>query len=184
MLANMPPRVDLSSFACSVARTLDVVGDKWTLLVLRDAFYGVRRFDDFVRDLGIARNVLTSRLERLVGEEVLTRVAYEDHPPRFEYRLTAKGRDLFPVVLAMMHWGDSWQADRDGPPVELVHDDCDQVTHAVATCAHCGDALDAFNVRVQPLPPVVAEVVAQRHARTEPVTGSDDEATTPSATSR
>ncbi len=102
----MPRRVDLSTFSCSVARTLDVVGDKWTLLVLRDAFYGVRRFEDFARDLGIARNVLTDRLGTLVDAGVLERRQYTEHPPRFEYRLTAKGRDLLPVLLTMMRWGD------------------------------------------------------------------------------
>jgi DNA-binding HxlR family transcriptional regulator len=160
---DMPRRVDLSSFACSVARTLEVVGDKWTLLILRDAFYGVRRFDDFARDLGVARNVLTDRLGRLVDNAVLERRQYEVHPPRYEYRLTAKGRDLLPVILTMMHWGDTWQAD-DGGPVELVHRDCGEVTHALVVCAACGGPLTPFNVRVEPLPPVVAEIHEQRGA--------------------
>jgi DNA-binding HxlR family transcriptional regulator len=163
-LVGMPPRVDLSAFACSVARTLDVVGDKWTLLVLRDAFYGVRRFEDFARDLGIARNVLTDRLGRLVDAGVLERRQYETHPPRSEYRLTAKGRDLLPVILAMMHWGDTWQAEDDGGPVDLVHVGCGATTHAVSTCAGCGEPLTPFNVRVEPLPPTVADVMADRRA--------------------
>ncbi len=158
----MPPRIDLSDFTCSVARTLDVVGDKWTLLVLRDAFYGVRRFEDFTRDLGIARNVLTDRLGRLVEAGVLERRQYQERPPRFEYRLTAKGRDLIPVVLAMMHWGDTWEDPVGSGPVDLMHHDCGEVTHAVSTCAHCGDELTAFNVAVEPLPPVIAEVTAAR----------------------
>lgn len=161
----MPSRIDLSSFECSVARTLDVVGDKWTLLVLRDAFYGVRRFEDFTRDLGIARNVLTDRLTRLVEVGVLERRQYEAHPPRFEYRLTAKGRDLLPVVLAMMHWGDTWQrAEGAEEPVDLIHVDCGRTTHAVTACARCGESLTPFNVRVRPLPPVVDEVVTRRRA--------------------
>lgn len=160
----MAARVDLSAFSCSVARTLDVVGDKWTLLVLRDAFYGVRRFEDFTRDLGIARNVLAARLSRLVDAGVMERRRYEDHPPRFEYRLTAKGRDLLPVLLTMMHWGDTWAGADDDAPVDLVHRDCGEVTHAVASCATCGDALTPFNVAVEPLPPVIDELVARRRA--------------------
>ena len=161
----MPSRVDLSAFDCSVARTLDVVGDKWSLLVLRDAFYGVRRFEDFTRDLNIARNVLSDRLGRLVNAGVLERRQYEQHPPRFEYRLTAKGRDLLPVLLTMMRWGDTWQAqDDDAAPMELVHTECGRTTHAVATCAECGQPLTPFNVRLQPLPPVIDEVVRRRQA--------------------
>jgi DNA-binding HxlR family transcriptional regulator len=160
----MPARVDLSAFACSVARTLDVVGDKWTLLVLRDAFYGVRRFDDFVRDLGIARNVLTDRLARLVEAGVLERHRYEERPPRDEYRLTAKGRDLLPVILTMMRWGDTWRADGDDAPVVLTHERCGEPTHAATVCAVCGEPLAASELRVEPLPPVVAEAVERRRA--------------------
>lgn len=158
----MPPRIDLSSFECSVARTLEVVGDKWTLLVLRDAFYGVRRFEDFARDLGIARNVLTDRLGRLVDADVLERRQYEQHPPRFEYRLTPKGRDLLPVILTMMHWGDTWEPEDEDGPVDLVHDDCGAATHATTVCAACGGALTPFNIRIEPLPPAIDEIVAAR----------------------
>lgn len=161
-MVSMARRVDLSAFRCSVARTLDVVGDKWTLLVLRDAFYGVRRFEDFTRDLGVARNVLTDRLTRLVRTGVLDRRQYQQHPPRFEYRLTAKGRDLFPVVVSLMHWGDTWAGADDDAPLDLVHRDCGHRTHAVAVCARCGDELTPFNVTVDPLPPLVSEAVQRR----------------------
>jgi DNA-binding HxlR family transcriptional regulator len=161
----MPRPIDLSAFECSVARTLEVVGDKWTLLVLRDAFYGVRRFEDFARDLGIARNVLTDRLGRLVDAGVLERRQYEQRPPRAEYRLTAKGRDLLPVILTMMHWGDTWQHEGD-KPVQLVHEDCGSTTHAVPVCEHCREELTPFNVRVQPLPPAIDQVVTARAATT------------------
>lgn len=160
----MPPRIDLSTFECSVARTLEVVGDKWSLLILRDAFYGVRRFEDFTRDLGIARNVLTDRLGRLVDDGVLAKRQYEDHPPRFEYRLTPKGRDLLPVILTMMRWGDTWETDAE-PPVSLVHDG--HPTHAVVTCAECGEPLTPFNVKVEPLPEAIADVVRARQAAAE-----------------
>ena len=95
---------------CSVALTLDTIGDRWSLLILRDAFYGVRRFDDFQRDLDIARNILTDRLQKLVAKGVLEKRQYEERPPRFEYRLSESGRDLVGVVLAMMRWGDRWAA--------------------------------------------------------------------------
>ena len=160
---GMPPRIDLSAFQCSVARTLEAVGDKWTLLIVRDAFYGVRRFEDFTRDLGIARNVLTDRLTRLVDAGILERHQYEDRPPRHEYRLTDKGRDLYPVLLTLMQWGDRWAQD-DEPPVEIVHRECGAVTHAVAACAQCGGELTPRNVGVEPLPPVIAEVVERRRA--------------------
>lgn len=164
----MPPRIDLSAFECSVARTLDLVGDKWTLLVIRDAFYGVRRFEDFTKDLGIARNVLADRLGRLVDDGILEKRQYQQHPPRHEYRLTRKGRDLHGVLLTLMHWGDTWAPDDEGPPVELVHHDCGSVTHAVTSCASCGGELKPYNVHVEPLPEGIAEVVAARRASTDP----------------
>ena len=99
---------------CSIARTLEVVGERWTLLIMRDAFLGVRRFDDIQRDLGIARNVLRDRLARLVEEGLLERRPYQERPPRSEYRLTAKGRDLWPVLHALLRYGDRWYAP-DGP---------------------------------------------------------------------
>lgn len=116
---------------------------------------------DFARDLGIARNVLTDRLNRLVAAGAMERRQYEEHPPRFEYRLTAKGRDLLPVILTMMHWGDTWQHD-DVAPIEVIHEECGKVTHAMPACAHCKEALTPFNVRVEPLPPVIEEVVEAR----------------------
>src|SRR3954469_2943711 len=106
---------------CSVARTLEVVGERWTLLIVRDAFFGVRRFDDFQRSLGIARNVLQGRLERLVEEGILERVRYQERPERFEYRLSEKGIDLWPVMVSMLTWGDKHAATEDGPPVVIEH---------------------------------------------------------------
>ncbi len=135
---------------CSVARTLDVVGERWALLILRDAFYGVRRFDDFQRDLGIARNVLTDRLAKLVAQGVLERRRYEEHPPRYEYRLTAKGRDLLPVLLAMTRWGDRWTAE-DEPPVTLTHTTCGHDTQATMVCSHCREDLTWAELRAHPL---------------------------------
>ncbi|HEX2028302.1 MAG TPA: helix-turn-helix domain-containing protein [Nitriliruptorales bacterium] len=135
---------------CSVARTLDVIGDHWSLLIIRDAFYGLRRFDDFQRDLGIARNILSDRLNRLVDHGVLERHLYEERPPRHEYRLTDKGGDLLPVILAMMTWGDRWEAD-DGPPVTLTHVSCGHVTRPRVTCSECGEELRTSDLQAHPV---------------------------------
>lgn len=142
---------DFSAMDCSVARTLEVIGERWSLLILRDAFYGVRRFDDFRRDLGVARNVLTDRLTKLVDQGVLERRQYEERPPRFEYRLTEKGRDLLPVLLAMMAWGDKWGSSRDRVPVTLTHLKCGSVTTPRACCSECGDELKLRDLSAHPI---------------------------------
>ncbi len=138
-------RTSFTDVNCSVAQFLEVVGEWWSLLIIRDAFLGVRRFEDFQVRLGISRNILTERLTNLVDHGVLKRVPYEDHPPRSEYRLTAKGRDLWHTVTAMRQWGDRWEAP-SGPPLKLRHKACRHVVQAVAVCSHCGDPLDAFGV--------------------------------------
>ncbi len=122
---------------CSVARTVDVLGDRWTLLVLRDIFNGVRRFDDLGRHLRIARDVLTKRLARLVEEGVLTRVPYREPGARtrYEYRLTPAGYDLRPVLLALMAWGDTHRASPEGRPAVVLHDEeCGERVEVVLRC--------------------------------------------------
>jgi DNA-binding HxlR family transcriptional regulator len=121
---------------CSVAGTLAVVGEKWSLLVLREAFLGVRRFADFQRVLGAPKAVLSDRLATLVEQGVLTRVPYqaEGERQRHEYRLTAKGRDLYPTLVALMQWGDTYLADGP-PPLELTHKDCGAQVHLELACA-------------------------------------------------
>jgi DNA-binding HxlR family transcriptional regulator len=135
----------LSEWNCSIARTLDVVGEWWTLLILRDAFRGIRRFDDFQASLGLARSVLTARLKKLTDEGVLDRRQYTEHPPRYEYRLTEKGRALFPVITALLSWGDDWAAGPAGAPVQLVHAPCGQPMHPELTCPRCGGEVNAAN---------------------------------------
>lgn len=142
----------LSDMNCSIAKTLDVVGEWWTPLILRDAFRGTTRFDDFQASLGLARSVLTARLAKLTEQGILQRTAYSEHPPRYEYRLTEKGRALFPVIAALMQWGDTWAAGPDGPPVIFVHDTCGQATQPVLTCPHCHGEVGAGNVRSEPGP--------------------------------
>ena len=132
---------------CSVAQCLEVVGEWWTMLIVRDAFLGVRRFDQFQERLGISRNVLNQRLNHLVDAGVLDKVPYSERPPRHEYRLTNKGRDLWPVLTAMRQWGDKHAAP-DGPPVRIVHKGCGRASQAVLTCASCGGHLSPRDVTV------------------------------------
>lgn len=145
-------RTPFADWPCSVARTVDILGDWWTPLVLRESFLGVRRFEDFQRGLGIGRNILTQRLTRLVDEGMLERRPYQDRPVRHEYVLTAKGRDFFPVIAAIMHWGDTWLAGDDGPPVVLHHRGCDHDMHADVVCSHCRESLTLRDVRGRPGP--------------------------------
>jgi len=142
----------LADWNCSIARTLDVVGEWWTMLIIRDAFRGTSRFDDFQASLGMARSVLTARLRKLTEQGVLERRAYSEHPPRYEYHLTDKGRALYPILVSMLQWGDTWAQGADGPPVLLVHDACGNVTHPVLTCPHCDTEVSAANAHSEPGP--------------------------------
>jgi DNA-binding HxlR family transcriptional regulator len=130
-----------SNESCSVAATLSVVGDPWTLLILRDAFFGVRRFDDWQSRLGVARNVLAARLKGLVREGVLETRLYSEHPPRKDYVLTRKGRDLLPVILALKAWGDTHVYGEAEHPLELVHS-CGAELRPKMVCASCGETVD------------------------------------------
>lgn len=140
---------ELSSEKCSLARSLAVVGDRWTLLVLRDAFLRVRRFDDFQLRLGIARRVLAERLAGLVEHGVMEKVAYQERPTRYEYRLTAKGLALYPAILSLAHWGDAYYAGPEGPPVRHRHKSCGRQFRSVLTCSECGEPLSARDVIVE-----------------------------------
>jgi DNA-binding HxlR family transcriptional regulator len=133
---------ELSAEACSLSRALAVMGDRWTLLILRDAFLKVRRFEEFQGRLGIARRVLTARLAGLVEDGVLEKLAYQDRPRRFEYRLTKKGLDLYPVVLSLVHWGDTYYAGAEGPPVIHRHKTCGHDFRSKLTCSECGEPID------------------------------------------
>ena len=139
---------ELDREACSVARTVSVIGDRWTLLILRDCFLRVRRFEEFEQRLGITRHVLADRLRKLVAEGVLERVAYQERPRRFEYRLTAKGLDLHSLVLALVRWGDTHKVTESGRPKLYLHRDCGHLFDPVTTCSACGGTVTARNVRV------------------------------------
>ena len=142
---------DFAAMECSIARTLDAIGDRWSLLVIRDAFYGVRRFDAFQKELGVARNILTDRLQKLVDKGILERRQYEERPPRFEYRLTERGRDLVGVVLAMMRWGDRWTGKGEAP-VSIIHTTCGHVTQPLVACSECGEELRLGDLLADPIP--------------------------------
>ncbi len=134
-------RNDYDGQVCSVARTLEVIGERWTMLVLRDVFLGLRRFDEIQADLGVARNTLASRLDKLVEEGILQRVPYQERPVRHEYLLTAKGLDLWPVIVSLMYWGDEHGQPDGGPPVLLRHRGaCGGALDAHRTCETCGMA--------------------------------------------
>jgi DNA-binding HxlR family transcriptional regulator len=133
-------------YAESVARALDVVGERWSLLILREAFFGVRRFGQLARNLQIPRPTLSARLRTLVEQGVLEKVLYASDPDRHEYRLTDSGRDLFSAIVVLMQWGDQHLPLADGPPIVLRHQPCGQVAEAILTCAHCREEIDAHNV--------------------------------------
>ena len=137
---------------CSVARALEVLGERWTLLIVRDAMLGLRRFDDLQRSLGVARNVLTDRLGRLVDAGILERVPYQEHPARYEYRLTAMGRELGVPVISLMHWGDRHLAGPAGPPRLTRHHDCGGDVALAFVCTTCGARVAPAEVDVVPGP--------------------------------
>lgn len=138
----------------SIARALDIIGDRWTFLILRECFFGMRRFGEFARNLPIARTVLSDRLADLVDAGVLDRVRYRTKPDWYEYRLTDKGRDLYGAIAALMAWGDRWLDDGQGPPLQLRHMLCGHDFHAVVSCSHCGQELDPRGVEPRPGPGV------------------------------
>jgi DNA-binding HxlR family transcriptional regulator len=137
---------------CSIARTVSILGERWTLVILRQAFLGARRFEDYQRGLGVARNMLADRLRTLVDEGILERRPYSEHPPRHEYRLTVKGRDLYPILVTLMQWGDRYGGHEEGAPMVLVHEPCGHDAAPVLTCSACGEPLDPRDVRPVPGP--------------------------------
>ena len=133
---------------CSIQASLDVLGDRWTILIMRNAFRGVRRFDDFRRDLDIARPVLTERLKRLVVAGVLERRLYCERPPRYEYRLTPMGAALSPTLVALMRWGDDWLTD--DPPTVLVHEVCGEPLDQAFVCWTCDETFTQSAIASRP----------------------------------
>ena len=144
-------RTNFGKMACSIARTLDVIGEPWSPLVLRDVWVGINRFEQLQADLGISRKVLTERLNHLVEHGVLERRPY-DTRPRYEYVLTDKGVELVDLLMVMVEWGDRWLAGTAGPPVLYRHHACGEVSSVDLRCAHCGERMHAGDVDVLPGP--------------------------------
>lgn len=142
----------LEEEACSVARTIAVIGDRWSLLILRECFLRLRRFEEFQASLGIARALLTERLEKFVRFGILRRVAYQEAPKRYEYILTQKGLDLYPVIMSIGHWGDTHMSDERGRPTLHEHNKCSKMFDPVMVCAECGEPLIAREVHPHPGP--------------------------------
>lgn len=140
---------ELGQESCSIARSVGVIGDRWTLLILRDCFLRVRRFEAFQESLGITRHLLADRLRKLVKAGVLRKQAYDGSGRRFEYRLTEKGLDLYPVLMALVHWGDTHLAGKRGRPVLHRHLPCGHDFDPVMVCSHCRAELDARAVEVR-----------------------------------
>jgi DNA-binding HxlR family transcriptional regulator len=134
---------------CSIARTLDLVGEKWARLAVREVFLGDRRFDEIVRRTGAPRDTMAARLRSLAGAGILERRQYSDHPARFEYFLTDAGKDLYPVIMTLMRWGDKYLAGDGGPPLVLEHS-CGHVLAAELTCEACGEAVAVGTTRPAP----------------------------------
>jgi DNA-binding HxlR family transcriptional regulator len=139
---------DYPGQTCSIARSLELVGERWTLLIVRDIFRRRRRFEEIQESLGIARNVLAKRLETLVEEGIVERRVYQERPERHEYLLTQKGLDLWPVLVALMGWGDRWEPQAGGPPAVIVHKDCGGRLDDRRICGRCGAAVEVREARM------------------------------------
>ena len=150
----MDDRIRYSAENCSIARTLQVVGERWSLLILREAFYGNCRFEQFQQRIGLARNLLATRLATLVEHGILDRQSYQEPGQRArpEYRLTAKGKELYPILVALLDWGDRHVADPEGPAITLHHRDCGAPVHAQISCDAGHDHLTPRDVTATPGP--------------------------------
>ena len=142
---------------CSIARALEVVGERWTLLILRDTAFRPRRFDELLQRLGMARNVLTERLQGLVDNGLLERRLYQERPPRYEYAPTQKARDLWPALVALLSWGDKYYAP-NGPPRVIHHRDCGGRVEIEARCEACGASVTSSEMTSAPGPGASAPV--------------------------
>jgi DNA-binding HxlR family transcriptional regulator len=145
-------RRDYPGQVCSIAKALEVVGERWSLLIVRDVMNGRRRFDDLQKGLGIARNVLSARLQLLVDEDILERRPYQSSPERYEYFLTEKGLDLWPALVALLSWGDRHSPTPSGPPMLIVHKECGGAVNDRGICESCGKLLHARDARAIPGP--------------------------------
>jgi DNA-binding HxlR family transcriptional regulator len=145
-------RTSFADMRCSLARSLEMIGDWWSPLIIRDLSLGITRFDELIEDLGISRNLLTRRLKALADNGIVERTAYQTRPVRYEYRLSEAGRDLMPAMLALIEWGDRWAAPQEGRPMLFVHTGCGHQFHPRVTCSECGEPIIADTVTALPGP--------------------------------
>jgi len=131
---------------CSVERTLDILGDRWIFLILREAYFKVGYYDQFIANLGIATNILSNRLKALVDNGIMAREKDPHDARRIRYSLTQKGLDLYPIILALMKWGDRWLSGSEGPPLTLIHKGCGQKLSPITCCAYCKAEVTARDV--------------------------------------
>ncbi len=137
---------EMGSRICSVARALEILGDRWTFLIIREAFFGIKTYEGFQKNLGIATNILSDRLKTLVQNGIFKRMKNPDDGRRFVYKLTEKGLDLYTIILGFMNWGDRWLAGDEEPPLVLYHQNCGHRLEPVMKCAHCGESIKAGDV--------------------------------------
>ncbi len=149
---------EIDSQVCSIARTMTLFGDKWTLLIIRQAFRRVRRFSDFQRTLGITRHRLSDRLNKLVEAGIMSKHLYDENRQHYEYHLTEKGMDLFPVLMTLVQWGDKWLCDGDGPPIVFRHHQCGHIAEPTYACNHCAHDLKAQDMTPELGPGVLAKI--------------------------
>ncbi|MFI2228520.1 winged helix-turn-helix transcriptional regulator [Nocardia testacea] len=143
-------RTSFADMHCSIGQSLELIGEWWTPLIVRDLYLGLRRFDDIAENLGISRNLLTRRFETLIADGIVERRVYQERPLRHEYHLTEAGLDLVPVLMALMAWGDKWATPPGGPPVRLVHRECRVEFTPQVCCSECGKPVHAQNVTAMP----------------------------------
>ena len=144
-MSPMPAAAPAVERPAAVRQALEVFRDPWSFAVLQEAFFGIHRFDDFQRNLGISRSVLAKRLAHLVDHDVLERRRYQQRPDRFEYRLTQRGREMYPIFVALQQWGERWLGD-EGATVRLVHQQCGKTTQPRLTCDACGEPVRAEDI--------------------------------------
>ncbi|MFT5131792.1 MAG: DNA-binding HxlR family transcriptional regulator [Candidatus Azotimanducaceae bacterium] len=133
----------------AVQRTLAIFSDPWSFSVLQELFFGVRKFDEFQRNLGISRSVLARRLKHLEQEQIIDRLLYSTRPNRYEYKLTEQGRDMYPIFIALRRWGETWLDNASTPKLELIHKSCNQTLVPSLNCTACGEVITAKDITIQ-----------------------------------
>jgi len=164
-------RTSFADMQCSIAQTLDVVGERWSPLIIRDLYLGLHRFDELVTNLGISRNLLTQRLDGLLAAGIVERVPYHERPVRHEYLLTDAGRDLVPVLMAVMAWGDKWATPVGGPPLRVIHDSCGAPFTPQVCCSECGESISSDSVTAAAGPGAASGLGTRLLASLIPTTG-------------